>query len=149
MGSRSSFDVDNPRALTDLFKEFEDPERMESALRKGAAEAATIFKREIVLRAPVRHGYLRNSVSVAHVPEESVKGKVATYETVFVGTAPNQPNGKPGMRNSDVARWDEFGTSKQAAEPFVRPSFDAKKEEAAEACAEKILEVLTDGGQNS
>jgi len=149
VAGKSSFDVDNPTALTDLFKELEDPERMESALRKGAAEAATVFKREIVLRAPVRHGYLRDSASVVYVPEESLKGKVAVYETVFVGTAPKQPNGKPGMRNSDVARWDEFGTSKQAAEPFVRPAFDAKKEDAATACANKILEVLTDGGQNS
>lgn len=145
---KSLFELDNPEALTSLFDGM-DADTVESALRQGAAAGATVLNNEVSLRAPVRYGYLRSSASVVFVPEESAKGVVATYQTVFVGVAPDQKSGKKGMRNRDVARWLEYGTSKMPARAFVRPAFDARKEQAADACADKILEVLTNGGQAS
>lgn len=147
--SKSSFDADNPEALNDLINGLSDPDLMESALRQGAASAITVLRQEIQMRTPVQHGYLRDSVSAAYVPDESRTGKVATYETVFMGTAPNQPSGKPGMRNADVANWVEYGTSRMSGEPFVRPAYEAKRQEAADACADKITEVLTSDRQTS
>jgi HK97 gp10 family phage protein len=127
-----------------------DPAKQEDALRKAAAAGVSVFKQEITYRVPVRYGFLKQSVSVAFLDDESVKSKVATYETVFIGTAPDIQGIKSdkwlkGMRNVDVARWLEFGTSKMPAYPSVRPAFDAKKQEAVDAAAAKFREVVIDG----
>lgn len=143
--AKNSFSVENPDAVSDLLKGAESA-ASESALRQAIAAAATVFKQEVVLRAPRRTGDLSRSVTVAYVPEESRAGVVATYITTFIGRARNRKNGKPGMRLADVARWLEYGTSKMAASPFIRPSFDAKKEQALQTAEAKILEALERGG---
>jgi HK97 gp10 family phage protein len=146
----NSLSVEGLDGLADQFKRLADPAEQENALRKAAAAGVSVFKQEIAATVPVRYGFLRDSVSVAFVPDESLKGKVAVYETVFMGTAPDIEGLKvskllKGMRNVDVARWLEFGTSKMAAHPSVRPAFDAKKNQAVDAAAEMFREVLIDG----
>lgn len=148
----SSLSVEGLDGLAEQFKRMADPTQQENALRKAAASGVSVFKQEIQSKTPVDHGYLKQSVSVAFIKEESVTGKVATYETVFMGTAPDFSNLKTGklyrgMRNADVARWLEFGTSKMASKAFVRPAFDSQKQAAVDAAATKFREVLLDGKQ--
>lgn len=129
----SSFEIQNPQALTDVL----DRAALggsESALRKGAAAGATIFYREIKVRAMpyYRTGTLEASILVTYIPEESVPGKLATYAVTF-------------NKKAWYARLLEFGTSKMAARPFIRPSFEAKKTEAGEAVIEQIQEAVNNG----
>ncbi len=41
--------------------------------------------------------------------------------------------GKRGHRASDVARWNEYGTKRMPARPFMRPAFERAKDEASRA----------------
>lgn len=131
--NKSSFVVENPQALTDVL----DRAALgtsESALRKGAAAGATVFYKEIKLRAMLyyRTGLLEDSIIVTYAPEASVAGKLATYIVTF-------------NKRAWYARLLEFGTSKMAARPFIRPAFDAKKDEAGRAVIEQIQEAINSG----
>lgn len=126
----SSFSVQNPDALTAVLDNAASA-ATESTLRQAAAAGATVFYREIKVRAMpyYRTGNLENSILVAYVPEDSVAGKLATYMVTF-----NQ--------KAWYARLLEFGTSKMAARPFIRPSYEAKKVEAGDAVINKIQESV-------
>jgi HK97 gp10 family phage protein len=129
----SSFSVQNPDALTAMFDRM-DAQTAESVLRQSAASAATIFYREVKVRAMVhyRTGNLEESLLVTYVPEDSVTGKLATYMVTF-----NQ--------KAWYARLIECGTSKMAARPFIRPAYEAKKQEASNAAKDKMVEAITRG----
>lgn len=140
------FEIHNPDALTAVLHRAALA-TAESTLRQAAASGATVFKDEVIIRVPKDTGELAEGVTVTYIPEESVAGKLATYAVVVTGTYPNGAHGhKAGMRKSDVARLLEFGTSKMAGEPFIRPAFEAKKSEAGVAVVNKIQEVVNSGG---
>jgi len=129
-----SFTVQNPSALTDVL---ENAARAtsEAALRKGALAGTFVFYQEIkVLAMPhYRTGTLENAIKTTYVPEESVAGEIATY-SVFIN------------QDAWYARLLEFGTSKMAAKPFIRPAYEAKRPEAGKAVSDKIQEVVSNGG---
>lgn len=146
--AKPSLSVENLDEVRNLLRDAKAA-TAESALRKAIAAGTTVFKQEVELRVLQEHsrsGDLARGVTVAYVPEESVSAKVATYVVTFIGKARNSKNGRPGMRLADVARWLEYGTSKMAASPFIRPAFDAKKEQALDTAEAKLLEVLKIGG---
>lgn len=124
-------EVQNPEALTDALRAAEVA-TSESALRQGALAGARVFLEEIKLRAPRRSGNLADSVLITYDQEESVSGKTATYVVTF-------------NKKAWYARLLEYGTSKMAAMPFIRPSYEAKKAEAGRAVVDKISEVVKNG----
>lgn len=147
-----AFEVQNPDALSDAIKRL-DSAMSESTLRKSAAAGATVIKNEIAVRTPVDTGDLVSGLTVAYAPEDSVTGHIATYVVAFVGTAPDQKNGKPGMRRRDVAGWlenghdnrisaIEHGTSRTAARPFIRPAFEAVQSQAVATSQGVIDEAI-------
>jgi hypothetical protein len=145
--NNSSFVVENPQALTDVL----DRAALgasESALRKGAAAGATVFYREIKVRAMpyYRTGTLEDAILVTYIPEESVAGKLATYAVTFnkkAWYARLLEYGHAIARGGVDAL--EHGTSQVAARPFIRPAFEAKKEEAGAAVIEQIQEAINNG----
>lgn len=130
MAQKNSFSVENPEALTDVIRNAAEA-TSESALRQGALAGARVFYNEIMLRAMphYRTGNLEGALLIAYVPEDSVTGSLATYTVTF-----NQ--------KAWYARLLEYGTSKMAAQPFIRPSFEAKQEQAGQAVIDKIQEVV-------
>ncbi|CAB3795488.1 HK97-gp10 family putative phage morphogenesis protein [Pararobbsia alpina] len=133
MAKRNSFSVENPEALTDVLRNAAVA-TSESALRQGALAGARIFYDEILMRAwpHFRTGNLQESLLIVYVPEDSVTGALATYSVTF-----NQ--------KAWYARLLEYGTSKMAAKPFIRPAFEAKKGQAAIAVINQIQEVVSSG----
>lgn len=131
--NKSSFSVENPDALTSAIENARLA-TSESALRQAAAAGATVFYREIKVRAMAhyRTGTLEDGILVTYVPEDSVAGKLATYMVTF-------------SKKAWYARLLEYGTSKMSARPFIRPSYDAKKAEAGQAVINKIKEVISNG----
>jgi hypothetical protein len=136
-----TFEIQNPDALANAIANLEDS-LAESTLRKAAAASATVFKNEVFRYVPRDTWDLAKGLTVAFLPEDSVTGKIATYEMVFVGDT--KPKGKRQRKVSRraLAGWLENGTSKKAARPFVRPSFEAAKERAAEAGQAEITKAL-------
>jgi hypothetical protein len=136
-----TFEIQNPDALANAIANLEDS-LAESTLRKAAAASATVFKNEVFRYVPRDTWDLAKGLTVAFLPEDSVTGKIATYEMVFVGDT--KPKGKRQRKVSRraLAGWLENGTSKMAARPFVRPSFEAAKERAAEAGQAEITKAL-------
>ncbi|MFL9976065.1 HK97-gp10 family putative phage morphogenesis protein [Paraburkholderia graminis] len=126
--------VQNPDALTAALDNAERA-AAESTLRKAAAAGATVFYREIKVRAMpyYRTGTLERSIIVTYVAEDSVEGNIATYMVTFKSAA-------------WYARLLEYGTSKMAARPFIRPSYEAKKQDAGKAVINKIQESVDNGG---
>lgn len=102
--------------------------------KRAVNAAADVFVAEIARRAPVSSrpsdptpGSLKRSVRKR--PSRSTKN-LARAEVVAddVAAAPN-----------------EFGTSKMAAQPFMRPAVDSKREAAAQAVADSVREDVEHG----
>jgi HK97 gp10 family phage protein len=103
----------------------------QNALRPAVSAGATVIENEVISRAPVLTGKLKANVYQKYIPEES-NSINATY---FVG-----------VRNDEAFYWrfQEFGTSKMSATPFVRPAFEAKKQEAIQEIKDKFAEKILD-----
>lgn len=131
--SKSSFVVQNPDALTAAIDQAAKA-ATESSLRQAAAAGITVLYREIKVRAMphYRTGNLEDGIMVTYVPEESLSGVTATYMVTF-------------NKNAWYARLIEYGKSDQAAKPFIRPAYEAKKAQAAAAAQEKLQEVANGG----
>ncbi|MNT67142.1 hypothetical protein D3C72_2052590 [compost metagenome] len=106
-------------------------------LRQAAVAGAREIFTEVKLRAPVdkgiyegKHGphppgFLRSHIIIAYDDEVSVPGRIASYLVTW-------------SKEAFYGRFLEFGTSKMAAQPFLRPAFEAKKGPAAAAVDEVI-----------
>jgi len=114
----SGFDdiSENLRSLPAIFGE--------SALRRAVVAGGRLIRDEAKLRAPEKKGVLKNSIILKHIAEASDGANHQTYYvTVRQGTWIE--DGKKD-RSQDAFYWRfvEFGTSKSAAHPFMRPAFD-------------------------
>lgn len=87
----------------------------DSKLRAGLAEAGEMVKGAARGLAPVDTGRLRNSIN------STVEGN-----TAIVGT------------NVEYAIYQEFGTYKMAAQPFMMPALEACRDSIAQIIASKF-----------
>ncbi|KAI3591658.1 hypothetical protein D9X30_3483 [Cupriavidus sp. U2] len=136
MASRKNFEVVNGDALRNVLLAAEEV-ASESVLRQAAVAGARVIHAEVQLRAPVatvlfegrkrKHppGFLRKNIIIAYDDDESVPGKLASYLVTWT-------------KEAYYGRFVEFGTSNMAAQPFLRPGFEAKKRAAAAAVDEVI-----------
>ena len=125
----------------------------ERALRAAAFEGADIIRNEVVQRAPVLTGLLKSDVLVKRLEEKSDGNQRQTYLiTVRTGSKKyatsrrNKQKNRAGKSYKVAAafywRFIEFGTSRMAAKPFMRPAFDATKQTAREAMKSKLRDKL-------
>lgn len=131
-----AFTVENPQAMMDVLRGL-DNVASESVLRQAAIAGARVIFDEVKLRAPVGDttyerkgsphipGTLKNSIIIAYDKEVSLEGKIASYIVTW-------------SKDAFYGRFLEYGTSKMAAQPFLRPSHDAKKQTAADAVSDVI-----------
>ncbi|WP_175837102.1 HK97-gp10 family putative phage morphogenesis protein [Burkholderia anthina] len=131
-----NFYIVNPDALTAQLRALNDV-ASESTLRQAAVAGARVIFDEAKLRAPVgvrgwetksqkRYpGMLRDSMLIAYDRDKSVEAKIASYIVTW-------------SKDAFYGRFVENGSSKMAAEPFLRPAFDAKQREVAQAIDEVI-----------
>jgi HK97 gp10 family phage protein len=125
--------------------------------RAGLKAAGEVFAAEVEARAPVAAeashpesdpGELKDSIGVF------VRlGKDLDTSVVKVGPKFDKSkfNGKNRTHSPGIyGKFVEFGTRLKAAQPFMRPAFQAGKDKAIEAYAkvvESLLGLLVDGGQ--
>lgn len=104
-------------------------EKKGAALDRGAKIAALGAGADVVVNeadrlAPYRTGTLAGSIHW----EESTSGEIE----VDVSTGPEAPY--------DI--YQEFGTSRMAAHPYMRPAFENTKQEAADEVGAALWDIL-------
>jgi len=133
--------------ITDEFKAVQDalkklPAHLQQKVVVGATRAsAAVIAKEAKENVPVRTGLLKKSISVRMVPKSKTpKGHVHFYVVPLTKvrfTANVTVNGQSGKlkatRTAYYAHMVEFGTSKMAAQPFLRPAFENSADKSVKA----------------
>ena len=113
----------------------------EKATRPAAQAGAQVFYDEVKQRVPIsakphksgkktyNPGTLRKAIYQAFADKESGDGK-ASYRISWNKT------------HAFYGRFVEFGTSKMAANPFLRPAYDAARAKALKAVQERMAVEL-------
>lgn len=130
--------VDGLKALDNALKQL-PLELQRKELRGAIAKSSKILKNEIIAKAPVKTGKLRDNVYAAFSKSKSDVGR-ATYvvgvrngkKRKYANTRRNRQLNRVGQRyETDGAafywRFIEFGTKFMPARPFIRPAFESTR----------------------
>ena len=113
----------------------------EKATRPAAQSGAQVFYDEVKQRVPIsakphksgkktyNPGTLRKAIYQAFADKESGDGK-ASYRISW------------NKSHAFYGRFVEFGTSRMAAKPFLRPAYDAARAKALQAVQERMAEEV-------
>ena len=115
----------------------------EQGVRPAAQAGAEVFYQEVKQRVPVSAkahstkgkkqtftpGTLRKAIYQAFADKESGDGK-ASYRISW------------NKSHAFYGRFVEFGTSRMAAKPFLRPAYDAARAKALQAVQERMAEEV-------
>ncbi|NLB90537.1 MAG: hypothetical protein GX786_04890 [Clostridiales bacterium] len=117
----------------------EDLENMASkatdqGLDKALKAGGQVIEQAIQSRTPVKRGILKSSIRVSQA-----KGKGESRH-VTIGSHKNTK----GARHAHLVEFGHGGPHPAPPHPFVRPAFDASKEEAFEAMKNTIKNELKD-----
>ena len=133
--------------LADIAKDLEALSRAENnkVLRDATRAGAEVLKEEVKNRAPERSGKLKKNVVV--VTQKGRRRGEITSGVHIRGVNPDTGNSDNTMkadnpRNAFYWRFVELGTSNMPAHPFVRPAFDTRQEEAAEAAIARMNSAI-------
>lgn len=118
-------------------------EVMVKALTAGAGIVREQAKANLVAHGSVDTGLLANTMTIRRKADEvpnlvEVILKPSTKLSMVVRKGEAKPS---RARPSKYAHWIEFGTEQSAAEPFLRPAVDSKRE----AAVNKIRQVALAG----
>lgn len=138
--------------LNDIAKDLAKLSKAENnkVLRDATRAGAEVLKEEVIDRAKVRTGKMRKNVVV--VTQKSRRNGEISSGVHIRGVNPRTGNSDNKMkannpRNAFYWRFVEMGTVNMPAHPFVRPAFDTRQEESANAAIARanhaIDEVLS------
>lgn len=124
-----------------------------NGLRAAVNAGAGVVKKQAIAGAPVDTGALRANFYQKQIREQSGPMQQTFYVGVrkgvakYANTKANKRVGIAGTTYKDAGstfywRFLEFGTSKMAPQPFLRPAFETQKENAVKAIGEKLDERI-------
>lgn len=97
-------------------------------LRRAAKDASDIWEKEISARAPALTGFLRSQITMS----SKSKGGDEGYIQVMVGPS----------KKAYYGIFQEFGTRYQKANPFMRPAFEATKDQVLDVFVQDLKQEL-------
>lgn len=109
------------------------------ALYSALMAGAEAIRKEAVSRAPEDTGKLKRNIV-----KRREKTRPELSASVVVGVRAKGKKTDP--QNAYYWRYFEFGTSKRPARPFLRPAFEAQKEEAVARIAAKLRQRIEKAG---
>lgn len=116
------------------------PKTLRKGRRKNAkgVAATSVSRRSLLTSNIVEHSIPVSSRLAGGRPTVIVRVRNRGYTRASKGAIRfNQPGSSPGWW-----WWLEFGTSRRAAQPFIRPAFEAQKVEAVEAMKASVREEI-------
>ncbi len=131
----------------------------EETLRSVGVAGAKVIQNEAITRVPVRKGIIRRNIIIKRAEEKSSANRQTYLVTVRKGRyggddafywrfveeghkyVPRRKKGK-SVNAHRLAAELEYGTSKKGARPFMRPAYEATKEQAVEAMRQRLRERL-------
>ena len=107
-------------------------------LRGATAKAATLIRKKARELAPVDTGEMRKDIQIKR--EKTSGDHVASYSVFTRGGKRSRLAGRARNVDKDSFYWKfvEFGTAKMPAQPFMRPAFEAEKENAVDALGAEL-----------
>jgi HK97 gp10 family phage protein len=118
------------------------PQRVaKNGLRSAVGAGAAVIRKEARVRAPKKTGEMAKDIQIKR--ERDTQGGdlfIARYSVFVLSGKKSRLKGKKRNVQRDSFYWKfvELGTSKMAARPFMRPAYEAKKEEAVKTIGEKL-----------
>lgn len=141
---RANLDFSGLQAISDDLKALSKVENRR-VLFKATRAGANVVRDEARRRAPKKTGRLqRNIVTLS----QKGRGNNEAVSGVHIrGRNPRSGNSDNSMKandpnNSFYWRFLEMGTSKMAARPFIRPSFEARQKEIDRAMMKVMNEAI-------
>lgn len=132
--------------LLDLSEDLKALSKAENrkVMRDATRAGATVFRDEVIKRAPQRTGRLKKNVVV--MTQRARNGDISSGVHIR-GTNPNTGNSDNKLKTKDARnafywRFVELGTSNMPAAPFVRPAYDARQEEAVKAAFARANQAI-------
>ena len=132
--------------LLDLSKDLEALSKAENrkVMRDTTRAGATVFKDEVVKRAPVRTGKLKKNIVV--LTQRDRNGDISSGVHVR-GRNPHTGNSDNSMKGSNARnafywRFVEMGTVNMPPHPFIRPAFDVRQEQATEVAIRRMNQAI-------
>ena len=149
MGDFAEVKVSGLKELNQALKQL--PDRVAKNVLRGATSAgAAVIRKEARIKAPVYTG----SVAEGHPPPGTLRRAIyqkqiaelsgLLKQVFYVGVRRGKGQHDKKGRTLDAWYWRfvEFGTAKMSAIPFLRPAFEAKKQEAVDAIKNYLAERI-------
>jgi HK97 gp10 family phage protein len=127
------------------------PRVARNGLRAANFAGAKVFREAARKSAPVRKGLLKASIEAfrRRAPNNQAKHSVGVkgVRKKYANTTANRRKGRVGRKyQADgpafYGRFLEFGTSKMAARPFLRPAFENNTQTAIDAVKARLAKAV-------
>ena len=133
--------------LDEIARDLETLSRAENnkVLRDATRAGAEVLREEVIQRAPERTGKMKKNVVIL-TQKARHRGEISSGVHIR-GVNPRTGNSDNTMkannpRNAFYWRFVELGTVNMPAHPFVRPAFDTRQEQAAQAAMERMNRAI-------
>ncbi len=115
-----------------------------NGLRRAVSAAAAMMRDEAKANAPVDTGEMRRDVKIKRMKDTRGGPFGATFAVYVQSGKKSRLSGRARNVEKDSFYWRfvEFGTSKTPAQPFMRPAYESKKEEAIKVVGDILDEVI-------
>lgn len=121
------------------------PRLAKNGLRGATSAGAAIIRNDARARAPVDTGELKKDIQMKR-ERDTQGGELirANYSVYTRSGKKSRLSGKARNVDKDSFYWkfQEFGTAKMAAQPYMRPAFEANKDAAIDRIGEKLDEHI-------
>lgn len=133
--------------LDEIARDLETLSRAENnkVLRDATRAGAEVLREEVIQRAPERTGKMKKNVVVL-TQKSRRRGEISSGvhirgRNIRTGSSDNSMKASD-PRNAFYWRFVELGTVNMPAHPFVRPAFDTRQEQAAQAAMERMNRAI-------